>query len=144
MKSAMKERREFDLGVLRMLLTVLNNRIIEKRGSGGSDALSDLEVLEVLRKEAKKRKEASALYAQGGRPELEQAEKRESEFIEKYLPAQLGEAEVTAAVKKVIAHGKHEFGEVMKEVMKELTGKADGRLVTEVIKKNLGDGKTAQ
>lgn len=137
MKTAMKERREFDLGVLRMLLTALNNRIIDKRGGGGSDVLTDDEVLDILRKEAKKRKEASALYAQGGRPELEQAEKRESEFIENFLPAQLGEAEVASTVKKVIADGKKEFGEVMKEVMKELTGKADGHLVTEVIKKLL-------
>ena len=141
MKNAMKERREFDLSVLRLLVTALNNRIIERRGEGSGEVLSEEEVLEVLRKEAKKRKEASALYAQGGRPELEQAEKRECEFIELYLPAQLGETEVTAAVKKIMAGEKKEFGEVMKEAMKELKGKADGRLVTEVIKKLLaGEG----
>jgi len=137
MTGAMKERREFDLGVLRMLITALNNRLKEKRGEGKGEGLSDDDVLEVLRKEAKKRKEASELYAKGGRPELEQSEKLESEFIEKYLPAQLGEAEIAAVVKKVIVSGKKDFGEIMKEVMKELKGKADGRLITEIIKKLL-------
>lgn len=144
MTSAMKERREFELGVLRMLITSLNNRVIEKRGEGRDDVLTDGEVQDVLRKEAKKRKEAAALYAQGGRPELEQIEKRESEFIEKYLPAHLGEAEITATVKKILAGGEKEFGGIMKAVMAELKGRADGRLVTDIIKKLLDGNSAAQ
>ena len=133
-----RSEREFDMGVLRMLITVIGNKVIEKRGKTGEEVLTEEEVLDVLRREAKKRKEAAVLYAQGGRPELEQREKQESEFIEKYLPKQLGEAEVEAVVKKVLASGAKEFGEIMKGTMQELKGKVDGRMVQDVIKRLMG------
>lgn len=133
--TAMKERREFDTGVLRMLITAIGNKVIEKRGKTGEEVLTEDEVLDVLRREAKKRKEAAALYAQGGRPELEQTEKKESEFIEKYLPSQMGEDEIEAVVKKILSGGAKGFSEIMKMAMQELKGKADGRVVQDVIKR---------
>jgi hypothetical protein len=138
LKTAMKERREFDLGVLRMVITALNNRMIEKRGKEGVDTLSEEEVSGVLQKEAKKRKEAAVLYAQGGRPELEATEIREAEFIGNYLPKQMSEDEVETIVKKVLASDEKDFGKIMGAVMKEVKGRADGNMVGTIIKRLQG------
>ena len=138
LKAALKERHEFELGVLRMLSAALHNREIEKRTSGQAPTLTDQDVLEVLTREAKKRREAAALYAKGGRPELEAKELKEVEIIQKYLPAQISPEEIEAVVKKVIAAGANDFGSAMQEAMKELKGKADGKAVGEAVKKLLG------
>lgn len=133
--NAMKARRESDISVLRMLTAALQNRAIEKRTKSSAEPLTEEEVVEVLRREAKKRREAAALFARGGRPELESNENSEADFIETYLPKQLDAAQVEAVVKRVLATGVSKLGDIMKETMKELKGKADGRLVQAVIKK---------
>ncbi len=155
LKTAMKSGNAFELGVLRMLSAALHNKEIEKRGKGLETVLSDGEVVEILTREAKKRKEAAELYSKGNRNDLAEKELKEVEFIKKYLPEQLSEAEIEKVVKAAIEktgakevkdpEGKPSasygarFGKVMAEAMKNLKGKADASAVSEIVKRKLGN-----
>jgi uncharacterized protein YqeY len=141
LKDAMKSGDSFRTGVLRMLSSTLHNKEIEKKGKGLEPALSEEEVIEVLTKEAKKRKESMEIYSKAGRADLSKKEAKELEIIKIYLPEQLGEEEVEkivkAAIEKVGAKDVKDFGKVIAEAMKELKGKADASLVSGMVKKNL-------
>ncbi|MDO8429953.1 MAG: GatB/YqeY domain-containing protein [bacterium] len=135
-KEAMKSGNAEKLGVLRMLNAAVKNRAIEK----GKDAvLSDEEVIEVLRREAKKRKESIEAFEKGGRSDLAENERKELVFVESYLPKQMSKEEVVTVVEKVLAGlaDKSNQGLVMKAVMAELKGKADGKMISEVVKEKL-------
>ena len=136
LKAAMKSGDHFTLGVLRMVNSALQNKKIEK---GKDGVLTEEEVLQVLTKEAKKRKESVLAFESGGRPELAENEKKELVIIEAYLPAQMSREDVVKEVERILSTiaDKSKFGVVMKEVMKELKGKADAGMVTEVIKEKL-------
>ena len=138
-KNALKAGDSFTAGVLRMVVAALQNKSIEKRGKGEDEELTQEEILEILAREAKKRKEAIELYKQGDRQELADNEEKELAIIEKYLPQQMSKEEVVEIVLAIIEKNKPEnFGEAMKLVMAELKGKADGKMVAEVIKDQLG------
>jgi len=141
LKEAMKAGQEFEVGVFRFLLASLHNKEIEKKGKGLESTLSDDEAIEVLSREAKKRKEAIEAYEKGNRTDLAQKETKELEIIEKYLPEQLSEEEIekiiTAAIKKTGAVTVKDFGKVMGEAMKELKGKADASLVSKIVRKRI-------
>ena len=141
LKIAMKAANEFEVGTLRMLSAALHNKEIEKKGKGLEAVLSDEEVIEVLTREAKKRKEAAELYVKGNRNDLAEKETKELEFIKKYLPEQMSQEEiekiVKAALEKTGAREVKEFGKVMAEAMKDLKGKADASVVSEIVKKLL-------
>ncbi|MDP3015278.1 MAG: GatB/YqeY domain-containing protein [bacterium] len=141
LKNAMKSGGSFQVGVLRMLLSAIHNKEIEKKGKGQEPVLSDDEIADVLFKESKKRKEATEIYSKAGRADLSEKEIKELEIIKKYLPEQLGEEEiekaVKAAIEKVGAKDIKDFGKVMAEAMKELKGRADASSVSEMVKKNL-------
>lgn len=137
LKEAMKSGNAGKLGVLRMLTSALKNRAIEK----GKDAvLTDEEAMQVLMREAKKRKESVEAFEKGGRPDLAEAEKKELAMLEIYLPKQMSKEEVVSAVEKVLAGlaDKSNQGLVMKAVMAELKGKADGKMISEAVKEKLG------
>lgn len=141
LKIAMKAGRDFELGVLRMLSAAFHNKEIEKKGKGLEPVLSDDEMIEVLIKEAKKRKESIEAYTKGNRSDLAEKETKELEIIKKYLPEEMAVEEiekvVRAAIEKTGAKTEKEFGLVMKEAMKDLKGKADASSVSEIIKKSL-------
>ena len=135
MKAAMKSGDSFALSILRMAIAAVNTKSIEKRGRGLPPEMSDEEVLDVLAKEAKRREDSIQQFTDGGRPELAEAESNEREFLAKYLPAQMAREEVVAAVEAVIAaSATKDFPSVMKEAMAQLKGKADGKLVGEIVK----------
>lgn len=133
----MKTHRQFEVDVLRMVLASVHNREIEKRGKSGESELTEEEIIEVLRKEAKKRKEAMEIYEQAGRGELSNKEKRELAIIESYLPRPLDEAEIEAVVKEVIDSGTKDFGQIMKAVISRVGGRAEARVLSEIVKKLL-------
>ena len=147
-KEALKSGDSFRTGVLRMLLSALHNKEIEKKGKGREPILSDDEVVDVLSKESKKRKEAGEIYLKAGRSDLSEKEAKELEIIKRYLPEQLGEEEIEKAVKAAIekigakdvsarggsALGGKDFGKVMAEAMKELKGKADASSVSQTVR----------
>ncbi|MEK9178830.1 MAG: GatB/YqeY domain-containing protein [Patescibacteria group bacterium] len=138
---ALKSKEELKVQTLRLLLSAIHNREIEKRGKGLLPELSDDEVLEVIAKEGKKRKEARELYLKGGRPELALKEAAELKLLENYLPAQLGEGEIEKIINGVFAklnpQSEKDFGRVMAEAMKELKGKADAALVSRAVKERI-------
>lgn len=136
LKSAMKSADRATVGVLRLLLSALQNKEIEKRT--GNIEMTDEDVLRVILSEAKKRKDSIDIFHRGGREDLALKEKEELSIIEKYLPEQLSVEEIEKAVDRVLAAlPKKDFGAAMKEATRELRGKADSRLVAEIIKKKL-------
>lgn len=140
-KEFLKAGKSFEAGVLRLMSAALGNKEIEKRGKGEDSVLTDEEIVEVLMKEAKKRKEAAEVYKTGNREDLAEKELKELEVIKKYLPEQASAEEIEKAVDKAIAAtgaaDVKAFGKVMAEVMKELKGKADAGTISEIIKKKL-------
>jgi len=135
---AMKEKREDALSTLKMIVSAIQNeeiKLIKKEG------LTDDEVLKVLRSEAKKRKDAIEAYAGAGRNDLKEKEEKELSIIEQYLPKQMDDAVLEKKVKQVLEKHKgataKDFGAIMKEVMAETNGQADGKRVSEIVKKML-------
>lgn len=137
-KEAMKAKDAVTLGTLRMMVSIFNNEEIEKRAKGDPAPLTDEEVIKVLKRENKKREESVRVYTEGGRPELASGEKAEMAIISKYLPAEMPNSEVEAIVKRVIDGGANNIGDVMKKVLAETGGRANGKFVSETAKRLLG------
>ena len=126
------------LGVLRLVISALRNKEIEKRGQGKEGELTDEEILQLLMSEAKKRKESIAVFTEGSRMDLADNEKQELEIIQEFLPQQMSAGDTEKAVAEILTRtGAKEIGPAMKEVTKELRGKADMSLVSEIVKKKL-------
>ena len=144
LNSAIKSKREIETSTLRMLSAAILNKEKEKRYKSGKSEdipLIDEEIIEVVFNEVKKRKEAIELYEKGDRQELADKEKKEAEILQKYLPEQLTEEEVKRLVKEAIAKvgakEQKDMGKVMAELMPQVKGKADGGLVSKVVKELL-------
>ncbi|MDD5749254.1 MAG: GatB/YqeY domain-containing protein [Patescibacteria group bacterium] len=133
LKSALKEKDEIRLQTLRLLRSALKNFFIEKK----HQALSDNDVLALIRKELKKRQDSMAAYQQANRADLAQKEKQEAEILQAYLPAMLSEEEASKIIDQIISEGKNDFGPAMKEAMVRLQGRAEGSLVQRLIKEKL-------
>ena len=138
LKSALKKSKAEEILTLRGLLAALQNRQIE---IGKQKPMKEDEVISVLQKEAKKRKEAIEAYQQARREDLANKEKTELRIIEKYLPKLLGEKEILRIIKDTIqktnAAGTQDFGKVMGVVMGRLKGKAEGSQVRKLVEKEL-------
>jgi len=129
---AMKSKDSEKSSTLRMLQAAIKNKEIDMNRQEMSDEI----ILEVITKQAKQRREAIAEYEKGGRAELAEKEKQELSVLEKYLPAQISDEEITIAVKAVIdemSAQKSDFGKVMGTVAKQLKGKADGGRIREIV-----------
>ena len=138
LKESLKSGDSFLTGVLRMIVAAFKNKEIEKKGKGENPELTESEIIDILSREAKKRKDAADAYVSGGRSELAQQELRELDIIKKYLPAQLNTEEIEKIVDKAIkiidVKSQSDFGKVIGESMKELKGKADASEVSAIIK----------
>jgi len=139
MKAAMKDKEggKKKLSVIRMVRSSLKNVEIEKKHK-----LSDEEVIDVLSKEVKKRKDAFEEYARLGRQDIADGLQEEVEILMKYLPEQISEEEIRSLVQQVISEvrpsGPKEMGRVMSKLMPMVKGKADGKLVNQIVKEFLG------
>ncbi|MDH4069405.1 MAG: GatB/YqeY domain-containing protein [Ignavibacteria bacterium] len=137
--SAMKQGERIRLATLRTVKAALMEKEISMRGTGKD--LTEADELAVMMGLAKKRKESIELFLKGNRPELAEIEGQELKIIESYLPAMMSEVEIGEVVKRVIletgAAGSADFGRVMPAVMKEVKGKADGRVVQTVVRQLL-------
>lgn len=142
MKTAMKAKDPFRLQVLRSLKAKLMEKEISER-KGGEAEISDEQVIEVLMKAAKQRKESIEQYESGGRNDLAIAEKKELSIIEEYLPEMMSEDEVRDIVKQKIsqlgASGPADMGKVMGALMGQLKGKADGGMISAIVKEELNN-----
>lgn len=138
---ALKGKEVLKVDTLRFLLAGIHNREIEKRSREGVQDLSEEEILEVLSREAKKRKEAAQIYEKGGRRELAEKENKELEIIKTYLPSELSEEEIKKIVgelaQKTGIKDEKDFGRLMGEAMKLLKGKAEASVVSRLIKEIL-------
>ncbi len=132
-KSALKRGDKTAVSTLRMLKSAIHNKEIEKRGQ----ELQDGEVLKIVGKQVQQHQESIEQFTKGKRQELVDKETKELEILKNYLPRQLSSEEITNIVKKTIievgAKEKSDFGKVMKPVMTELAGKADGKLVGQIV-----------
>ncbi|HLW17057.1 MAG TPA: GatB/YqeY domain-containing protein [Actinomycetota bacterium] len=137
MRAAMKAREQTRVSTLRMLMAAMKNTQVEK-----GHELSDDEVVEVVSREAKRRRESMEAFEKGGRAELVEKEKAELAVLEAYLPQQLGEDELAALVDEAIsetgASSPKEMGAVMKVVMGKVKGRADGAAVSAMVRARLG------
>ncbi|MBW8803156.1 MAG: GatB/YqeY domain-containing protein [Catenulisporales bacterium] len=133
--AAMKGRDELVTATLRMALTAIGN---EEVAGKQARELSDAEVVQVLTREAKKRREAAEAFAGGGRPEQAEREKAEGEVLARYLPAQLTDEELSALVAQAIAEtgaeGPKGMGLVMKALNPKVAGRAEGGRVAAAVK----------
>lgn len=137
--TALKSKNDARASVIRMLLSALHNKEIELHGKG--DSLEEQGAMEVLKKELKKRTEAALAFAQAGRKEMADAESAEADYIQTLLPPQLSGAEIEKIVDDVfLEYGsvtQQDFGKVMKAVLARTEGKADGGVVSGIIKTKL-------
>jgi uncharacterized protein YqeY len=140
MKTALKSREQLRLETLRTLRAVLLEKQVEKRPSGG---MTPDDEIAALTSASKKRKESIEIYRQHGRNDLAEQEEQELAIIQEYLPKQLSGLEIESVVSRVINETgvvtSKDFGKVMSAVMKELKGKADGKIIQESVKKLLGE-----
>jgi len=134
MKAAMKSGNKPRLEVLRFTLASLNPAQKEKTLKDPSATLSDEEVITILQKEAKKRKDSVELFKQGKRDDLVAKEEGDLKVLYEYLPAELSHDEIVAMVAMAKANGANDFSSIMKEVMKLAKGRADGKTVGDVIR----------
>ena len=136
----MKAGDKLRLETLRTVRAGLLEKQVEKRPTGG---MSGEDEMSVLMAASKKRKEAIGIYRQNNRNDLADQEEKELGIIQEYLPKQLSAEDVEAVVKRVISEAgattSKDFGKVMPAAMRELKGKADGKLVQETVKRLLGE-----
>jgi uncharacterized protein YqeY len=141
LKESLKSGDNFKRDVLRFLSSAINNLEIEKKKR--EEGLDDQEVLEVLKRSIKQRKDSIEQYKSGGRNDLAEKEERELKIISVYLPEQISEEKISEEVDKVISQtgavSKKDFGKVMGMAMKNLQGKADGEVVKKIVEKKLGE-----
>ena len=139
--SSMRARDEIRSSTIRMILTSIKNE--EVAGKEARD-LSDAEIVTVLSREAKKRREAAEAFDQAGAKDRADQERAEGGIIAEYLPAQLSESEIKELIKAAIAetgaNSPAQMGLVMKSLQPKTAGKADGGLVSSLVKAALTGG----
>lgn len=138
MKTAMKAKDTVALESLRAIKSAI---LLAQTESGAKEELSQEEEIKLLQRLVKQRKDSANIYIEQGRQDLADPELAQVAVIKKFLPAQLGEAEVEALVKKIIADngfsGMADMGKVMGIASKELAGQADGKTISNAVKKAL-------
>ena len=139
LKEAMRAKDTAKLGVLRMLKSALKYAAIAK--SGTEAELSDAEVVQVIRKQAKQRQDSIEGFEKGGRAELVDKEKQELAILNTYLPQGMSTEELTKVVRETIAElgatSKAQMGAVMKVLQSKVAGRADGKTLSAEVQKQL-------
>ncbi|MDO5077757.1 GatB/YqeY domain-containing protein [Corynebacterium sp.] len=136
--AAMRAKEKRKVAALRML----RSAIVYEEREGARHELSDAEVRRLIAREIKKRRESAAIYADAGRAELAEVESAEADVLAQYLPTQLDDAALASLVRTTIAdlgaQGMGDMGRVMKAVLAEANGQADGKRVSDEVKAQLG------
>jgi uncharacterized protein YqeY len=137
MKDAMRAKDAVRLSTLRLLKSAVEYHKIEKK----QEQLTDVEVTAVIKKQIKQRQDSIEGFEKGGRADLVEKEKAELAVLKTYLPEELSQAQVEEVVKATIAEvgatAKTDMGKVMKAVQAKLAGRADNRLVSQIVSANL-------
>jgi len=139
MKNAMRAKDSLKLESLRAIKSAV---LLAQTSSGGSGELSDDEEIQLLQRLVKQRRDSAAIFRDQNRPDLAEPEEAQAEIIASFLPAQLTDEELAAAVQSIItttaASGMQDMGKVMGMASKQLAGKADGKRIADTVKKILG------
>ena len=138
MKQAMLQKNKDELTTLRSIKSMI---LLAQTESAANKELSEAEEVKILSKAAKQRKESAEVYRQQNRTELAEKEEFELNIIERYLPKQLSDEELAVEIKNIVnqigASGMQDMGKVMGIASKTLAGKADGKRISETVKKEL-------
>lgn len=129
LKDAVRAKEKRKTGTLRLILAAIKDRDIAGREGGNREGVSDDEILQILQKMVRQRRDSIATYEEAGRLELAEQEKEEIEIIESFLPRQMNDGEIEAAVKKAVgdldAQGLKDMGRVMAELRERHAGEMD-------------------
>lgn len=135
--TAMKAKDAFKVSTLSFLRAQLKNVIIDTR----VETLDDAGVIAIIKKQVKQRQDSIEQFEKGGRPELAEKEKQEMAVLKSYLPEEMGEEALLKFVQDAVAEsgakGAQDMGKVMKALMPKVAGKADNRMVSDLVKKVL-------
>lgn len=138
MKAAMRAK---DTNKLEALRAVKSAILLANTNAGGKDGMNEDEELKLLQKLVKQRKESAAIYKEQGRDDLAQPELDQAAVIEQFLPEQMSEEEIETKVDEIIertgASGMQDMGKVMGTASQELAGKADGKTISNIVKRKL-------
>ncbi|MEX2110665.1 MAG: GatB/YqeY domain-containing protein [Gemmatimonadaceae bacterium] len=132
LNSARKSKDKAGTLLLSTVLSEIKNKKIELQREP-----VDADVIDVIRKSIKRRRESIEMYTKGGRQDLADKEQSEAAALEKYLPAQVSDAELRAAVKAAIAGGARQIGAVMGKVLPQFKGRADGSVINAIAREEL-------
>ncbi len=138
MIKAMKEKNKIKVSTLRGLKSKIKEKSIEKNAS-----LDEKEILKIIKSAEKQRIDSAIQFKKGNREDLEKIELEELKIIQEYLPKQLSRSELYIEIDKVVktlnVNSSKDIGKVMAELMKKLSGKADGKLLQELVREKLGN-----
>lgn len=141
LKNAMKDKDQLAVSTVRLIIAKLKEQDIEARGKGKIDGIGEPEIQQMLQSMIKQRRESIALYEQGGRADLAEKERGEIAIIERFLPKQLSDAELEAAVKEAIAtvgaQGMKDMGRTMAALRERYAGQMDSAKASQVVKRLL-------
>ena len=137
-KTAMKSGDRARVDALRFALAGVQGAEKDKYAKQPGVALTDDEAVAVLQKDIKRRKEAIELFKKGNRPDLVKKEEADLAIIGEYVPKELSMEEIEKVVDDLRVKGASDFNSLMRDAMKELKGRADGKIVGEIIKRKLG------
>lgn len=136
-QESLKQHDTNKVSTLRMLLSAVRYAAIKQYGAEGEAKLTDADIVTVIQKQVKERKESIEAYTNAGRHELAQKEQQELAVLQAYLPAELTDTELEQIIKTVIASGQTNFGMVMKQVVSATQGRADGNRIAAQVKRLL-------
>ena len=143
-KQAMKDKETERLTTLRLINAAIKDQDIASRGNGSDDGVSDADILQILGKMTKQRKESVRAYEEGGRIDLAEREQAEIRVIEEFLPKQLSDEEVATAIDKAItdtgASSIRDMGKIMGSLKEQYTGQMDFGAVGPLVKDKLCQG----
>ena len=142
LKDALKNKDKVAMATIRLITAALKDRDIAARGNGQPDGIGEAEILSMLQSMIKQRQDSSKMYDDNGRPELADREREEIAVIEKFLPAQMSEDEVSAAIDEIItsvgAESIKDMGKVMAELKAKYAGQIDMAKAGGAVKAKLG------
>jgi uncharacterized protein YqeY len=143
LKSSMKEKKPVAVSTLRLILTAIKDRDIAARSKGVDDGISDTDILQVLQTMVRQRHDSIDMYTQGNRPELAAREAEEITVIEGFMPRQLGDAEIEAAIASVIedtgASSIKDMGKAMGALRERFAGQMDFGKASAMLKAQLSN-----
>ncbi|MBI2405072.1 GatB/YqeY domain-containing protein [Candidatus Gottesmanbacteria bacterium] len=132
--ASMKKGDSVRVDTLRFLLAAIRNSAIAKYDAAGESKMTDADVLDVIKKQAKTHRESIDAFTKGNRPDLVEKEQKELAILEVFLPKQISDEELKALLAQVVASRETNFGLLMKQAMTAVGGKADGGRVSSILR----------